>query len=312
MEKLIKINCNWRVKMSKHPLIVKTEWLAERLEDPKLRILDATTFLKMPDKDNGQVGMWSGKDAYNEGHIPGAVYADLMHELSDPNAPLPMTVPPREQFVEKMEELGVEDDTYVVIYDQGALVGNPVVAAQWASRLAWQLRYEGFDDISVLEGGFQKWKEEGHPITTEPGHYSRAKFTGERRPELLATKEDVKKAMHNEDVILINSLSPEDFRGETNTYPRKGHIPNSVNVFFGSHADTTTRQLHDISKLRETFEKYGALDPNKKVITYCGGGIAATWNALLLNMLGQNNVAVYDGSMNEWASDPDCPLITGS
>jgi len=298
--------------MNKHPLIVNTEWLAERLEDPNLRILDATTFLKMPDKENEEVGMWSGRDAYNQGHIPGAVYADLMNELSDPKAPLPMMVPPREQFVNKIEELGIGDGTYVVIYDQGALVGSPVVAAQWASRLAWQLRYEGFDDISVLEGGFQKWKEEGCPITTEPGHYSRAKFTGSRRPELLATKEDVKRAMQDENIVLINSLSPEDFRGETNTYPRKGHIPTSVNVFFGSHGDPKTWKVNDETSIRETFEKVGALDPNKKVITYCGGGIAATWNALLLNMLGQKNVAVYDGSMNEWASDPDCPLITGS
>lgn len=298
--------------MSKHPLIVNTEWLAERLEDPNLRIVDATTFLKIPDKEGEDVGMWSGKDSYNEGHIPGAVYADLMNDLSDPSAPLPMTVPPREQFVNKVEELGVGDGTYVVIYDQGALVGNPVVAAQWASRLAWQLKYEGFDDVSVLEGGFQKWKDEGRPLSTDPGHYPRAQFSSKRRPELIATKEDVKKAMDNENIILINSLSPEDFRGETNTYPRKGHIPNSVNVFFGSHADPNTRQLYDESRLRETFEKVGALDPNKKVITYCGGGIAATWNALLLHMLGQKNVAVYDGSMNEWSSDPDCPLVTGN
>lgn len=298
--------------MNKYPLIVNTEWLAQRLEDSNLRILDATTFLKIPDKEGEETGMWSGRDAYNQGHIPGAVYADLMNELSNPESPLPMTVPPREQFVKKIEELGVGDGTYVVIYDQGALVDNPVVAAQWASRLAWQLRYEGFDDISVLEGGFQKWKEEGRQITTEPGHYPQAQFTGKRRSELLATKEDVRKAMHDENIILINSLSPEDFRGETNTYPRKGHIPSSVNVFFGNHADPNTRKLYDESRLRETFEKVGALDPTKKVITYCGGGIAATWNALLLNMLGQKNVAVYDGSMNEWASDPDCPLITGS
>ncbi|WP_077212821.1 sulfurtransferase [Bacillus dakarensis] len=297
--------------MSKHPLIVNTEWLAARLEDPNLRIIDATTFLKMPEKEGEQVGMWSGRDAYNKGHIPGAVYADLMNELSDPEASLPMTVPPRDQFVKKMEELGVGEGTYVVIYDQGALVGSPVVAAQWASRLAWQLRYEGFDDISILEGGFQKWNDEGRPITTEPGHYPKGNFTGQRRPELLATKDDVREAMQNENIVLINSLSPEDFRGETNTYPRKGHIPSSVNVFFGGHADPNTRQVYDESKLRETFEKTGALDPAKKVITYCGGGIAATWNALLLNMLGQKNVAVYDGSMNEWASDPDCPLITG-
>jgi len=296
--------------MGKHPLIVDTEWLAERLEDPHLRLLDATTFLKIPEKE-GETGIWSGRDAYNEGHIPGAVFADLLNELSDPDAELPFTVPPREQFVKKMGELGVGEGTYVVIYDQGAMVGSPVIAAQWAARLAWQLCYEGFDDVSVLEGGYQKWKEEGRPVTTEEGHYPPAVFKGERRPEFLATKEDVKKAMDDERVILINSLSPADFRGETNTYPRKGHIPGSRKVFFGIHADQETKRLYDDSVLRETFEKAGALDPDKRVITYCGGGIAATWNALILNKLGQKNVAVYDGSMNEWAGDPDCPLVIG-
>lgn len=106
-------------------------------------------------------------------------------------------------------------------------------------------------------------------------------------------------------------MCPADFYGETNTYPRKGHIPTSHNVFFGSHSNPETRLLWDDEKLRKVFAKIGALDTDKTVITYCGGGIAATWNALLLNKLGQENVAIYDGSMNEWAADPTCPLVTG-
>ncbi|MER2000687.1 MAG: rhodanese-like domain-containing protein, partial [Lysinibacillus sp.] len=106
-----------------------------------------------------------------------------------------------------------------------------------------------------------------------------------------------------------NSLSPADFNGETETYPRKGHIPTSKNVFFGSHSDQETRLLLSDEQLRETFGSIGALDTDKTVITYCGGGIAATWNALLLNKLGQENVAIYDGSMNEWAADETCPLV---
>lgn len=294
------------------PLFVSTEWLAERMGDPSLRIIDATAFLKIPE-DSGEVGAWSGRDEYNGGHIPGAVFADLMNELSDQEAEMPFTVPPREQFLAQISRLGVGDGTYAVIYDQGnALVGSPVAAAYWASRLAWQLRYEGYGNIAVLDGGLTKWKEEGRPISTEPGHYPAAVFTGERRDELIATKEDVKKAINDESIVLINSLSPEDFRGETETYPRKGHIPGSKNVFFGVHANEKTKELFSDKVLRETFEKTGALDLGKKVITYCGGGIAATWNALILNKLGQKNVAVYDGSMNEWASDSECPLVTGS
>lgn len=296
--------------MEKIPLIVSTDWLEQRLGDPDLRIIDATTFMDIP-ADGGPPSVQSGKDSYDEGHIPGAVYADLLNELSDPESALPFMAPPRDHFIKKMTELGIGDDHYTVIYDQGALVENPVVAAYWASRLAWQMHYEGYENIAILDGGLPKWKEENRPLTAVPGNYSPATFTGQRRPELLATKEDVRQAMNDDNVILINSLSPEDFRGESNTYPRKGHIPSSVNVFFGLHADQQTKQLHDDAELREPFEKIGALDPDKKVITYCGGGIAATWNALLLNKLGQKNVAVYDGSMNEWASDPSCPLVTG-
>jgi len=124
------------------------------------------------------------------------------------------------------------------------------------------------------------------------------------------TKEDVLKAIDDENVVIINSLNEATHNGEVNTYGRPGHIPGSVNVFFGLHSDPKTKELYDDETLRETFEKVGALDPNKKVITYCGGGIAATWNALILNKLGQNNVAVYDGSMTEWANDPSLPLET--
>ncbi|WP_249870418.1 sulfurtransferase [Oceanobacillus saliphilus] len=294
--------------MSNVPLIVSTEWLAERMDDPKLRLLDATTFLKQP-PEGGYYDVWSGKEAYEKGHIPGAVYADLLGELSDPDSEYKFTVPSRERFINKISELGVGDDTYVVVYDQGyAVAGAPVIASDWASRLAWQLRYEGFENVAVLDGGFPKWQEEGRPVTTDPGSYPKATFSGDRRPELLATKEDVKNALNDENVLLLNSLSEADFKGESDTYARSGHIPGSVNVFFGELSDMKTKELFDDAILREKFENVGALDPNKKVITYCGSGIAATWNALILNKLGQDNVAMYDGSMTEWAADPSLPL----
>ncbi|WP_033542956.1 sulfurtransferase [Planococcus sp. CAU13] len=286
--------------MNDIPLIVSTDWLAERLDDPKLRIVDATVFMKFPE-GGGPPNVESGRSSYEQGHIPGAVYADLAGELSDPESDLPFTVPPREVFVKKMTELGIGDDTYTVIYDQNALVGEPVAASYWASRLAWQLRYEGFDRIAILEGGLQKWQAEGRGLSTESQAYPMANYTGHRRPEMLATKDDVRKAMDDDQTVLINSLSPEDFNS--------GHIPGSTNVFFGAHADEETKALFSEEQLRASFEQSGALDPSKKVITYCGGGIAATWNALVLNSLGQSNVAVYDGSMNEWTSDPNCPVV---
>ncbi|ANU15364.1 Thiosulfate sulfurtransferase, rhodanese [Planococcus halocryophilus Or1] len=297
--------------MEQIPLIVTTEWLEKRLDDPDLCIIDATIFMELPEK-GGPPTIWSGKTSYGEGHIPGAVHMDILKDLSDPQSAQPFTVPPRDYFIRKMTELGIGDDMYTVIYDQGALVGNPIVAAYWASRLAWQMQYEGFENIAILEGGLPKWKKENRPLTAVPGNYSQTNFTGERRTEMLATKEEVKRAMEDDNTILINSLSPEDFRGESDAYARKGHIPSSKNVFFGIHANQQTREIHDEAMLRKQFEKIDALNPNKKVITYCGGGLAATWTALMLNKLGQKNVAVYDGSLNEWVNDPTCPLVTES
>ncbi|AQQ52283.1 sulfurtransferase [Planococcus lenghuensis] len=294
--------------MNDMPLIVTTEWLAARLDEPKLRIVDATVFMKFPE-GGGPPDIKSGRSSYEEGHIPGAVYADLAGELSDTDADLPFTVPSREAFIEKLTRLGIGDDTYTVIYDQNALVGESIAASYWASRLAWQMRYEGFDRVAILEGGLQKWLAEGRELSTDEPAYPPAAFTGQRRPEMLATKDDVKKAMADEQTVLINSLSPEEFHGHLSDDPRSGHIPGSLNIFFGIHADEQTKELYEDARLRAAFEQTGALDPDKKVITYCGGGIAATWNALLLNKLGQHNVAVYDGSMNEWASDPSCPIV---
>lgn len=297
--------------MNDIPLFVTTEWLADRLKDANLRIIDATVFMKFP-AAGGPPDVESGRASYEQGHIPGAVYADLVGELSDTESNLPFTVPAREAFIEKLTDLGIGDDTYTVIYDQNALVGESVAASYWASRLAWQMQYEGFDRIAILEGGLQKWLAEGRELSTEQVTSPKARFSGQRRTNMLATKEDVQKAIDDEQTVLINSLSPEEFHGSNTDDPRSGHIPGSQNVFFGLHADEETKELYDDEKLRASFEQAGALDPDKKVITYCGGGIAATWNALLLNKLGQHNVAVYDGSMNEWASDPSCPVVKSS
>lgn len=297
--------------MSTVPFVVDSAWLYERLDDPNLRLIDATTFLSIPNKDGETAGLWSGEDAFNEEHIPGAVFADLLNKFSDTNAPFPMTVPSREQFVEEIEKLGVGEGTYVVIYDRGALANSDVIASYWASRLRWLLKYEGFDNVAILDGGLVKWKLDGYPTTTEKRTYPKGTFNFTRRPELIVGKEEVRKAIDDDSIVLINALSPADFYGETNTYPRKGHIPTSKNVFFGSLSNPENRLLWDDDKLRAIFSETGALDPNKKVIAYCGGGIAATWIAFVLNKLGQENVAVYDGSMNEWSADPSCPLVTG-
>lgn len=282
-------------------LLVDPEWLHSRLDDPRLRIIDATTFLHM-DPDGADHRLTSGRATYEQEHIPGAVFADLLNDFSDPEAGVPMTVLDSDTFAARIGALGVGPDTHVVVYDQGANM--------WATRLWWNLRLEGFDAVSVLDGGLPAWKQAGHPTASGTETYPAAAFVARRRPELLATKDSVAKAIDDDGVVLVNALDPATFRGESNAYPRPGRIPSSVNIPFLDLTDENGR-VRGLDEVRDLFADAGTLDDGKRVVTYCGGGIAATFVAFDLARLGRSDVAVYDGSLNEWTADPSLPLELG-
>lgn len=282
-------------------LLVDPEWLHSRLDDPQLRIIDTSTFLYM-DPNGTDHKLTSGRGSYEEEHIPGAVFADLLTDFSDPDSPVPMTVLDSDTFAARIGALGVGPDTHVVVYDQGANM--------WATRLWWNLRLEGFDNVSVLNGGLPAWKAAGLPTRSGTESYPAATFVARRRPELLATRDTVAKAIEDDGVVLVNSLDPATFRGESNAYPRPGRIPTSVNIPFLDLADGNGR-VRDLDEVRDLFARTGTLDEDKRVVTYCGGGIAATFVAFDLARLGRPDVAVYDGSLNEWTADPDLPLEVG-
>lgn len=288
---------------------VSAEWLNEHLEDENLRIIDATTHLSVPEKGN-DTKVWSGREDYDKNHIPGAVFADILSEFSDPDGPYNFAVIEHDEFTEKMENLGLSDDSFAVIYDRGAQVDVNFEASDWASRLAWQLKFEGFDNVAILDGGYNKWIKENRPVTGETSTTDKGSLNITRRPELFASKEDVLNAIDDDNVVILDSLSKANYDGDTETYARPGHIKGAVNVFFGDLADSETGEVYDDEKLKQRFEEVGALDKDKKVITYCGGAIAATWTQYLLNKLGQENVAVYDGSLSEWAADEKLPMET--
>ncbi len=293
----------------KNTKFVSTEWLNAHLEDENLRIMDATTYLSIDEKGI-DTKVWSGREDYDKSHIPGAVFADILQDFSDPEGPYNFAVIAHGEFTEKMENLGVSDDSFVVIYDRGAQVGVDFEASDWASRLAWQLKFEGFDNVAILEGGYDKWVRENRPVTHEAAAPEKGSLNITRRPEFFAGKEDVLKAIDDDNVVILDSLSKANYEGDTGTYARPGHIKGAVNVFFGDLADPKTGEIYDDEKLKRKFEEAGALDKDKKVITYCGGAIAATWTQYLLNKLGQENVAVYDGSLSEWAADEKLPMET--
>ena len=226
-----------------------------------------------------------------------------LNRLSDRSSPFPFMLPPPEQFSDAMSELGVGEGTRVVVYDRFMNV--------WAARIWWMLHAFGFDEAAVLDGGWRAWDADGRPTSTdpEPG-WAPGSFVTRVRPGIFVGKDEVLAAIDRREVALVYALSRELHRGERQDYARPGHFPGSSNVPFAELVDPETHRYLPEAELSAAFSGALSTDP-EQVITYCGGGIAASSAALVLSLLGVEDVAIYDGSMTEWAADPALPLIVG-
>lgn len=285
-----------------HPeYLVQSDWLAAHLGDPDVRILDCTVYLTPDPKITYQVV--PGRADFERGHIPGAQFADLHNDLSDRSQSYRFMLPSTEQFAKAMARLGVGEDSRVILYS-----GNTM---WWATRVWWMLRVFGFDNAAVLDGGLQKWKREGRPLDVGPAKpVAPARFVARERHGLMVDKHVMREAIGDAAICTINALLPEQHAGTGGvSFGRAGHIAGSANVPAAHLIDPATNTLRSPNELRAKFGALGALDRN--VLLYCGGGIAATADALALVMLGHENVRVYDASMSEWAQDHALPMETG-
>lgn len=285
-----------------HPeFVIETETLEGQLGDAHLRILDCTTHLIPDPKITYQVV--PGRADFERGHVPGAQFVDLQGDLSDKNHRFRFMLPSSEDFAAAMSRFGIGEGTRVVLYS----TANP----WWATRVWWLLRVFGFDDAAVLNGGWQKWSREGRPVATGPANpASPGNFVVREQRPLMVGKGEVLQAIGDHGTCTINALLPEQHAGTGgNTYGRPGRIRGSVNLPAAHLIDPATNEFLPPAELRKRFEAIGAFD--KRVITYCGGGIAASADALALVMLGHPEVKLYDASMSEWATDPDLPMATG-
>jgi thiosulfate/3-mercaptopyruvate sulfurtransferase len=278
--------------------LVSTQWLTDYLGSEKLVVLDATVLpFAAPD---GRPGFLSGHEKYLvEGHIPGALFADLIDEFSDPSAKLPFTHQKPEAFAAAAGALGIDNETTVVVYD--ASVG------QWASRLWWLFRAFGYDQVAVLDGGFTKWLAEGRPTQTGHREPTPATFSATYRPELWATRSDIEAIVNGrEEGSLVCGLPPKEFSGEEGARARRGHIPGSINVPAGRLVDRDSNAIISDEALRAAFAEVAKAD---RIVTYCAAGIAASADAFALTLLGHDNVAIYDGSLIEWTADELLPIV---
>jgi thiosulfate/3-mercaptopyruvate sulfurtransferase len=283
--------------------LVETDWMAKHLDDPEIRLLECNVFLHPAPDMPGGFRVESGRTKWAEGHIPGAGFVDLQEELSDRTSKLRFMMPPATQFAEAMGRAGVGDGVRVILYDRSVNM--------WAARIWWMLRAFGFDNAAVLNGGFKKWTGEGRPVATDAGTRPARTFTPRPRPALMADKAGVLAALGESHACVLNALSEEQHRGTGgSTYGRPGRIAGSVNVVARELVDPQTHAYLPADVLRAKFQAVGALDA-KRVVTYCGGGIAASSDAFILTLLGRDDVAVYDASLSEWATDSSLPMDRG-
>jgi thiosulfate/3-mercaptopyruvate sulfurtransferase len=299
------------IDFSDYPL-VETEWLAEHLTDNNLRIVD------MRWRGNG-----SGREVYESGHIPAAVHLDWQRDLgwTDERGVRDLLLPP-ERFAAVLEVVGIGDETRLVAYAETDHSG--------AARLWWALRYYGHDQVAVLNGGWTKWVAEGRVMSTDIPQLLPASFTPRPRSHWLAVANEIEEAVNKSrpDVRLVDSRPPEQFKGRAVWTPhgslflppgqdclevaggramRAGHIPGAVNMHATTNLNPENWTFLPAGELRVMTRKAG-IEPEQRVITYCGVGISASLGLFALYLAGYRNIALYDASWEEWGTDPKRPV----
>ena len=276
-------------------VLVSTDWLADHLNDPDLRIIDATWFMPAAGRD--------ARAEYQDAHIPGARFFDI-DAIADTRSSLPHMAPQPEMFISRLRAMGIGDGHQVVVYDNSDL--------RTAARVWWTFRLMGKRDVAVLDGGFQKWQAEGRPIEDMPPILRDRHMTVQRQAHLVRDVTQVAAAAKLGDHAIIDARSPERFRGdapEPRPGLRAGHIPGARNVPFGRllNEDGTFKSPDD---MRAIFESAG-VDLSKPAITTCGSGITAAVLSLALERIGHRDHSLYDGSWTEWGSYDDLKIETG-
>ena len=270
-------------------LLASTDWLADPLGRPEVRVLDVRW---RPDG--------TGRAAHLAGHLPGAVHLDWATDLIDPNdtSGLFLLAGP-ERVAAALGRAGVGDGTTLVLYDD--------TASLFASRVWWSLRVYGFESVRILDGGFGAWLSDGRPLSNAVREPEPATFTPRSTMRIRLSTADVRALLGSADTQLVDARAPAEVRGLEGTARRLGHIPGAVNVPVATMSEPGSQRFRSADDLRAQLLRAN-VTKGRRMVCYDGSGIAATKLAFVLVLLGHDDVAVYDGGWADWGDRLDLPV----
>ena len=278
----------------KSPFVVSAGWLEERLGTPGLSVVDGSWYLPAQNRD--------ARAEYDAAHIPGAIFFDLDHVV-EPRSTLPHTLPSPRVFAQFASSMGVDENDTIVVYDGPGFFSAP--------RVWWMFRLMGAREVYLLDGGFDRWKAEGRPVTAEVSKIAPGFFEVECERNRVASLDDMRAIVADGSAQIADARPPGRFTGadpEPRPGMRSGHMPGAKNV----PASSLSRdgKLLPVSELRAVLESAG-LDLSKPVVTSCGSGVTAAVISLALASVGHDDHRLYDGSWAEWGGRDDTPVVTG-
>ena len=276
--------------MQRNDVLIEADELLAKISDPNLRIYDANILFFRKDDDP------TAYDEYKKKHIAGAAFFDH-DDFSDSTNPYRYMILPEADLMQQIGNIGISADSEVVVYTSGLL---PTATRAW-----WVLHYAGHNNVRVLNGGLAAWEAAGGEVESGGNQYAAVTYQGQLRPEMFVGKDDVLAAMDNGNVCTVNTLSAESYE--------QGHITGSslLSCMDLTEAGSSFENMVSFAADDILAERLKDEAQHERVITYCGGGIAATVNAMAHLIAGNENVAVYDGSMSEWGGE-GLPITTGA
>ena len=276
--------------------LVSTAWLAQHLDAPDVRIVDASWFMPGSPRD--------AKAEFAERHIPGAVFFDI-DEIADTDSPLPHMLPSPVKFSARVRKLGLGDGSRIVVYDSSGILG--------AARVWWTFRVMGHEDVAVLDGGLPAWLAEDRPTDDHEPQPGERHFSPRVASDLVRDLNQIKRVLDNGREQVVDARPAPRFKGEVpepRAGLRSGHMPGALNVPVGSVIAPDGR-MKSAEEIRAVFEDAG-IDLKKPIVTTCGSGITASVLALALARTGKDRVGVYDGSWSEWGGRDDTAVVMGA